>query len=103
LCGECSIPEDEISLQKYNNKLKILEGQLDQKPTYKIRNPAGCNQCSGGIVGRIPILEYANGEGVASYLNGKNGKDCLQSSLKQAAFNLATKGFVELEEVFHVA
>ncbi len=104
LCEHCSVPViSGASKPLYLDKLRPLEETLQDKPKFKTRNAAGCDKCIGGISGRIPILEYADGEGVAAYLNGKPRKECLQTSLQQAAFSLAAQGLIDLEEAFHVA
>jgi type II secretory ATPase GspE/PulE/Tfp pilus assembly ATPase PilB-like protein len=104
LCEHCSVPViTGATRPSYLEKLKPMEETLQEKPKFRTRNIEGCEKCIGGISGRIPILEYASGEGVAAYLNGKSRKECLQTSLQEAAFSLAAQGLIDLEEAFHVA
>ncbi|MCX6125182.1 MAG: ATPase, T2SS/T4P/T4SS family, partial [Proteobacteria bacterium] len=104
LCEHCSIPViTEAESPYYLEKLRAIRERELVKPKYRTRNPNGCDRCKGGINGRIPILEYAGSEGVAAYLKGSPRKECLQTSLQDAAFNLAAQGLIDLEEAFHVA
>jgi type II secretory ATPase GspE/PulE/Tfp pilus assembly ATPase PilB-like protein len=103
LCEHCSVPVVTNTRPSYLEKLKAFEERLQEKPKFRQRNPNGCDKCSGGISGRIPILEYADGEGVTAYLKGKPRKECLKTSLQEAAFSLAAQGFIDWEEAFYVA
>lgn len=104
LCEHCSIPViTGAARPSYLEKLKPYEETLQEKPKFRERNMGGCDKCIGGINGRIPILEYTDGEGVAAYLKGKPRKECLETSLQEAAFSLAVQGLIDLEEAFHVA
>lgn len=103
LCEHCAKPTSESELAKYRSQLDGLLETLAGKPEFKMKNPEGCASCTSGISRQLPVLEYADGNAVSAYLGGVPRNECLKTTLRQAAFNLAAKGVVELKEVFHVA
>lgn len=73
LCPYCSISIDETSQRKIN--------------------PNGCERCSQGIVGRLPILEVATNDCIKSYLHDSSAGPKI--SFKSELLNLIQTGLID--------
>ena len=99
ICPACNLPELCARAEECIAEMGIKTAAEN----FFRRNPDGCPECTHGITGRLPVLEYATAAGVASYLKKNESEGCLKTSLREAAFKLAEKGLTDLEEVMHVS
>ena len=81
LCDRCKLPAVDVN----------IAGDIF------IANPHGCDHCSKGITGRIPIIEIAGTNELECYFEDKNYK-LTEGSLENKAMGLARKGVIDIEE-----
>jgi type IV pilus assembly protein PilB len=67
--------------------------------SFQVRNPAGCPLCRGGVIGRVPAIEYLSTDG--GELVSADPK--LAVSLTEAALLLAATGEIDVREVASIA
>ena len=89
ICEHCSLPASEDLRRKVWH-----EG--DELGTLKVFNPAGCQHCQGGVIGRMAVIEYL-------------GKDEIQridapdftmpTTLRIECLKLANRGLIDINEV----
>lgn len=93
ICSNCALPASEKVLEVAKKYLNF-----DSRHFVKVREQNGCSECSEGIKGRVPILEWA------SFLE-ENGKvrPVIQQSLKQAKIKRLLRGELDCLEVLHEA
>lgn len=92
VCTACGLP-----LSK--EKLERIESRFAHKFTselLRMKNPIGCSDCTDGVKGRIPVLEWASFENV----NG-NRQVKVHQCLEDARQILALKGGIDSAEVFY--
>ena len=65
--------------------------------SYRQKNEVGCQACTGGVVGRLPVIEYLTRERIVDYLDGRGGR--AEPSLFEAAEQLAREGLIDMREV----
>jgi type IV pilus assembly protein PilB len=88
ICPTCSVtPPDEIKKQF----------DLSSRDALRMKNPEGCSQCQGGVVGRKPVLEYLMPAQVQTFLAERKTAPSWPT-LKQLALSLAEKGEVDAFE-----
>jgi type II secretory ATPase GspE/PulE/Tfp pilus assembly ATPase PilB-like protein len=65
---------------------------------YRVLNPAGCSLCKGGIIGRVPAIEY-----LVNNVSLDDGEPRLAVSLQDAALLLAAEGQIDVREGSNIA
>ncbi len=97
LCPECSteapanVARDALADSVVHKKSKTA--------SFRVRGIHDCSKCLGGIVGRVPAIEYLTETQIISYLDGKDARPKLVRSLQSAVLALATQGLVDVREV----
>jgi hypothetical protein len=75
---------------------------FDETGQWKTKNLDGCSQCRGGVVGRVPVLEYMRGHEVQDYLSQPENKPRLNNSLAHAAAKLSERGIVDVFDALEI-
>lgn len=88
LCSNCSCSASEET----KSRLKDFGMASSEPISAQIRNSTGCSHCRNGIVGRVPILEWAEFEEL--------GDAKLKRSLQEARIERALRGEIDAREVF---
>jgi len=106
LCDYCSVKAP-VTLCEYACMAldkNVKDNEL-QDSRFRTRNDGGCEHCHEGVTGRIPAIEYMNEAGVRRLLEAgaatvrPTRSGVLKQTLKQAAFDLACRGIVDVREV----
>jgi protein transport protein HofB len=100
LCPSCSTSVSRKHLSQDEESLGPLEEKLG-RGNYRQKNNEGCDKCTKGIIGRLPVLEYATHDEIHSYFKGSARS--LRTSLKEATFKHALEGRVDIHEALSVA
>lgn len=81
ICSDCSLPVDSLLYPNY----EIVN------PNFRTRNIYGCDNCRGGITGRLPILEWTRVNEI--------GEQQLFRSLEESKIKKAATGSIDATEV----
>ena len=97
LCKACSGPaSSELAISALSGSGRASK---HGKTAFRVKSVAGCSQCHGGIMGRIPAIEYLTKKEIVSYLADSESGARLVQSLQGATFELAARGDVDVREV----
>lgn len=88
VCGHCGTKASVQVEEWFGSQLSTTTSNL------RSRNSAGCDHCSQGIHGRVPILEWA-------ILEAESQLATVIQSLKEARIGRAIRGEIDCEEVWH--
>lgn len=113
LCPNCKRPAPEGERSKVLKRL--MEASIPvhaaRGAQFFSRNVNGCPQCSGGIVGRVPVLEYLKAEEIAEHLTlsatetGRTAQEAPKAgrTFQEACLDLAWKGEIDFHEIFQIS
>ncbi len=97
LCKDCStLAPSDIAMAAISEVPHQLKSST---ATFRIKSESGCCKCHGGIIGRVPAIEYLTKTKIMTYLAGCDGGTKLVQSLQDAAHELAARGDIDVREV----
>lgn len=100
VCEACAMPAQESIASKINSS----EGELfSGRLALRQRNLRGCRCCREGLTGRIPVIEYMTEGGVTRFLNDGRREGAMKRTLKEAAYQLAVSGLIDIREATAIA
>jgi type II secretory ATPase GspE/PulE/Tfp pilus assembly ATPase PilB-like protein len=102
LCDACAVPLSENQRREVATNFVDRELPFDETGQWKTKNLDGCSQCRGGVVGRVPVLEYMRGHEVQDYLSQPENKPRLNNSLAHAAAKLSERGIVDVFDALEI-
>lgn len=73
--------------------------EIETAGTYRILNPQGCAVCKGGVIGRVPAIEYL--ASASGFLECGDPRPAV--TLQDAALLLAALGQIDVREVASIA
>lgn len=119
LCPACSkSPPSEVVKEIAENIRSFLGKEVDGR-NFRIVGD-GCDRCKGGVIGRLPILEYMTAPFLQDYFEGtfqeketrllgprsppgrKKSDHFLATTLTKEVFSCAVRGTVDVREALHV-
>ncbi|MBX3032901.1 MAG: Flp pilus assembly complex ATPase component TadA [Bdellovibrionaceae bacterium] len=92
VCGNCGIPLDEKDIKRI--KGQVSKGIHFDSQFLRTKSPGGCPECTDGVKGRTPILEWASFE---AQNGGRHPK--VHQSLEAARILRALTGEIDGQEV----
>ena len=99
ICPHCSEPApDEI----VDYVCDVADIDPDEDAVLRIRSEDGCHLCEGGIVGRLPVIEYVIQEDIETVMDEDNEPSIFSLTLKNATCDLAEEGVIDVREVLNV-
>lgn len=106
LCEHCAIGAP-VTFSQYASEVvdQPYGGKEIKDAKFRTRNESGCEHCHEGVRGRIPAIEYMNEAGISRLLEAGAGaarsprSGVLKQTLRQAAYELARVGLVDVREV----
>jgi len=100
LCSHCSMPAHEEFIEEAS---KVAGFTFDECDNLRIRCDGGCPHCEGGVVGRLPVIEYLGDEDVEAVINDEEDLSFLSLNLTNATLDLACEGLIDVREVIYVS
>jgi type II secretory ATPase GspE/PulE/Tfp pilus assembly ATPase PilB-like protein len=102
LCPHCRIKAPALTVEALKTLLPCASDF--SQGIFCIKSEDGCEHCSGGIKGRIPVLEYLRSAQIDACLSSQPGAAMeLTVSLRDASFEIARSGKIDIREVMDIA
>jgi len=102
VCADCAVPLTSAQCREVVTTFSDRELIFQEVGNWRTKSVEGCSQCRGGVVGRVPVLEYMKGHEVQDYLSQLDGKPRMSNSLLAAAVRLAERGIVDVFDALEI-
>ncbi len=94
VCQRCAVPARSETLL-FVKELGLHPARLSDLLE---RNPSGCEMCKGGILGRLPVLEYLTAGDIEKYSSAESLRKSVKCSIKTEVRRLFETGIIDFQE-----